>query len=183
MTTLIVDPGVVLGRAGLDETFRQDAADAIEDAQADVEAHIGRTIVPQVLTVENLLPDTAYPLTENAAWPQVTADDTYRVRSVEQVGAAYTVTFLLGLDGAAEAPILRYVRAAAVESLRNNPKVGDAMPKRIRSVSAEGQSLSFDNGSTADGASGSLPNIKMLDRYKMPRAFRRPTAPATLWPY
>lgn len=180
---LIVEPSVVLSRAGLSDEFMDDARDAIEDAQADAEAHIGRSLVPQVVTVENLLPNSAYPLTDNAAWPQITADDTWKVQSVTQVGATYTVTFLLGLDGANEAPITRFVRAAAVESLRNNPKVGDAMPKRINSVSAEGQSLSFDKGSTAEGAAGSQPNIKMLDRYKRPAAFRRPTAPATLWPY
>lgn len=181
--TLIVDPAVVLSRAGLSDQFMDDARDAIEDAQADVEGFIGRSLIPQEVTVTGLLPDTAYPLTDNAAWPGITADDTFKVARYVESGSTYTVTFLLGLDGRNEAPITRYVRAHAVEALRNNPKVGDAMPKRIRNVSAEGQSLTFDTGSVADGAVGSAPNITSLKRYKMPRVFRRPTAPAALWPY
>lgn len=183
---LIVDAADILRRAGVDESHLQDMQDAIEDAQADVEGHIGRKLLPEAVIRHGLIPDPRYPLTDNAAWPQIVADDDWSVFSAEpdpDLPGAYVVTFNVGLDARNEAPIKRFVRAHAIESMRNNPAIGDDIRQRLTGVSAEGQSLNFEKGSTAEGAAGALPNIKMLDRYRRPMAFRRPTPPARLWPY
>lgn len=190
MSQYVVEPAKIARRLGIDlETepkLTERISDAILDAQADVLAYLRRdSLFPVEKTLHGLYPAHSE-LGEPAAWPQAKAvfDDTFTVSSYTADGqGTYTVVFDVGLDGRNEPPIVRYVTAHAIESLRNDPLMFNTLPQKIRTVSAGNQSISYQEGSVAEGAAGSLPNIKTLAPYRRLAIYRRPTAPATLWPY
>ncbi|MFC4018955.1 hypothetical protein ACFOW4_13520 [Micromonospora sp. GCM10011542] len=93
----------------------------------------------------------------------------------------YTVEYLYGRDAreAEYAPIRRWIVAAAAYAhpvVRRLAKQGGAR-RRVKSVSAEGQSVSYDNGpATADAPTTGVPPQSSMDRWRLAgrRAYTRP---------
>jgi hypothetical protein len=154
---------------------REDFTDEIRQAQSDVEGYLARSLVPTLLQLHAVMPRYGV--------------DVYEVDSCTALGdGTYDVTLRVGLDGAAERPIRRYVAAHASETLRLNGAYGQ---RRVTSVSAEGQSVSYETDAKSGSAAavsapakpGELPKISSLDRYKWVPVFSRPKVAAAPWPY
>lgn len=157
-------------------------ADAIRDAQADVVAYLGRPITPTTVTETGRWPFAG-------GWRLDLAGDESEVEyvsvepEIEGTGPAayatgyFTVTYRMGLDVAndpALRPILRYV----LESALNLPEVltlykSTGAQGELRTVSAEGQSVTFGSatlgggGQAGSGAPGALPTLSSLDRWRV----------------
>ncbi len=161
------------------EAFRNDIA----DAQADVVAYLGRPLIPVPQILRSARPLFGYDLDDPRAWPVRTDDDITTVLGyTSNPDGTFDVKLLVGLDGAAEEPIVRYVVAHAVEAIRNSPTVEGAAGRRVTSVSAEGQSISYDTAPIA-GQAGALPALDSLSGYRK-RLYRSiVSGPATHWPY
>ncbi|MFF8696250.1 hypothetical protein ACF08W_28965 [Streptomyces sp. NPDC015144] len=185
---LVASPEAVAKELGvplpLSAEQRDDLLTAIRKAQADVVGYLGQPVIPQLVTRTALTPYIGGNdrLEDAASWP-VDVDDlvqvsTYRVRT----DGAYDVDFLVGLDGAAVDPIVRYVTTHAAESERLRPGGVGSQGRRVSSVSAEGQSISYESAPTT-GQAGALPELTSLARWKR-RLFQplgRPARPP--WPY
>lgn len=155
----------------------------IREAQADVLAYIGRPLIPTPQQLLSAMPMFGYSLDDPQAWPIQRYDDVVSVVSyVNNLDGTYDVQLLVGVDGSSEQPIVRYVVAHAAEALRNDPASDTDGSRRVSSVSAEGQSISYDTA-PAPGQPGALPTIDSLSGYK--RRIYRPltTAPTAPWPY
>ncbi|WP_406730745.1 hypothetical protein [Streptomyces sp. NBC_01794] len=157
---------------------------AIRKAQSDVEGYLGRYLVPRVVTRTAVTPywRPSEDLSDPEAWP-FEVDDTWQVSVYRDRGdGTYDVDFLVGLDGAAEDPVVRYVAAHAAESERNRPGGVGSQGRRVSSVSAEGQSISYESAPTA-GQAGTLPTIDTLSRLKrrLWQPVKVPSRPP--WPY
>ncbi|RZU28327.1 hypothetical protein EV284_6493 [Streptomyces sp. BK022] len=162
---------------------RDELETVIRKAQADVVSFLGRPLVPQIVTRQALTP--RWPVDDFAdadSWP-VVFDDLVQVLAYRDRGdGTYDVDFLIGLDGAAEEPIVRYVTAHAAESERQRPGGVGATGRRVSSVSAEGQSISYE-ASPAAGQVGAPPVVDTLARYKR-LLLGKPSSPARApWPY
>ena len=161
-------------------------ADAIADAQADVLGYLKRdTLMPREETLTELMPAYAVDVTSWRAWPQARAlfDDTIAVKeATARPDGSYDVTFYVGLNGMAERPIVRYVKAHALRLLREDESYGFPLDRVVTSLSAEGQSIQFVARPNADGEAGSLPNIKTLSRYRRLGSHRAPSRSVSLWP-
>ncbi|MFF0754404.1 hypothetical protein [Streptomyces sp. NPDC004267] len=159
------------------EAFR----DAIADAQSDVAGHLGRPLLPSPRTLSGARPLFGYDLYDARAWPLDGVDDIVTVaRVTEKPDGRYDVDLLVGLDADAERPIVRYVVAHAAEGLRNDPATGNG--RRVTSVSAEGQSISYETAPAA-GQAGALPTLDSLNGYRKLLLRPLPVAPAQPWPY
>lgn len=188
---LLVDPADVARRLHLDPaalTAEQRAriVDAIEDAQADLEAELNRPLVPTVEIREGVWP-VMYPVggtLDRATYPALADiyDDVKILEATANADGTFNLTLQIGLNAAEEAPILRYVRAHAVESLRLDPQSGMGQ-LAVTSVSAEGQSISYEKRSTQEGAVGSLPSLRSLRRYKRLSVYQAPSRATAPWPY
>lgn len=199
--TLVVSPESVAVKVNialpLTPERRDIIVESIRDAQADVTGYLGREIVP-----------TAYVEHDRYAYPDgwnLTArgdDPVIRVLSaVPQLDSAgvptdyFTVTYLAGLDARTDPtlrPIRRYVTAHALNSpeFTRMWRIATSTKGEVRSVSAEGQSISYaaatlgGGGSAGSGAPGALPTLASLDRWRV--AGRRVHQGATRtgnWPY
>jgi hypothetical protein len=156
---------------------------AIRNAQADVVGHINRPIVPRALTLRAVMPFYTGRLDDADTWPLPEQDDNvvvsaYRANS----DGTYDVDFLIGLNGAREETIVRYVTAAATESERQRPGGVGATGRRVTSVSAEGQSISYESAPT-EGQAGAAPTLASLNRLRrsLYQPLNRPARPP--WPY
>ncbi|MFE4575726.1 hypothetical protein [Streptomyces chartreusis] len=163
---------------------RDDLLTAIRKAQADVVGYLGQPVVPQLVTRTALTPYVGRDdrLEDADSWP-FNVDDLVQVSAyrVRQDGT-YDVDFLVGLDGATIDPIVRYVTTHAAESERLRPGGAGSQGRRVSSVSAEGQSISYESAPTT-GQAGALPELASLSRWKR-RLFQplnRPARPP--WPY
>ncbi|SEE84270.1 hypothetical protein SAMN05216483_6748 [Streptomyces sp. 2131.1] len=185
---LVTSPEAVAKELGvplpLTAEQRDDLLTAIRKAQADVVGYLGQPVVPQLVTRTALTPYVGGTdrLEDATLWPFDVDDlvqvSTYRVRT----DGAYDVDFLVGLDGAAVDPIVRYVTTHAAESERLRPGGVGSQGRRVSSVSAEGQSISYESAPTT-GQAGALPELTSLARWKR-RLFQplaRPARPP--WPY
>ncbi|MFJ4880063.1 hypothetical protein ACIP93_33315 [Streptomyces sp. NPDC088745] len=163
---------------------RDDLLTAIRKAQADVAAYLGQPVVPQLVTRRALTPyrDRDEDLEDAESWPFET-DNLVRVCAYRpRESGTYDVDFLVGFDGAANDAVVRYVTTHAAESERNRPGGVGAQGRRVSSVSAEGQSISYESGPTA-GQAGALPTLDSLSRWKR-RLFQPLNRPARApWPY
>ncbi|AWI32696.1 hypothetical protein [Streptomyces tirandamycinicus] len=160
------------------ESFR----DAITDAQADVVTYLGRPVVPQPRTLLGAHALFGYDLDDAQAWPIHDLDDVVSVVShVDNLDGTYDVQLLVGLDGAAEEPIVRYIVTHAAESIRNKPSATEGT-RRVTSVSAEGQSISYE-GAPAAGQAGAPPELNSLAGYRKYLYRPIPVVPAVPWPY
>lgn len=154
----------------------------IRNAQADVATYLNRALVPTATTLRGLTPRWTDSLDDIDAWP-VDFDDiaeviTYRANP----DGTYDVDLLVGLNGAQEEAVVRYVVAHAAESIRQRPDQSAALGRRVSSVAAEGQSISYDSAPAA-GQAGALPTINSLNRLRrlvFQPLSRPPRAP---WPY
>lgn len=155
----------------------------IQAAQADVSNFLGRPLVPTPRQLLEVTPLYGYALTDPQAWPIQQYDDIVTVQGyVANLDGTYSVDLLVGLDAAAEQPIVRYVIAHAAEAIRNDPTAPESATRRVTSVSAEGQSISYDSAPQA-GQVGALPTLDSLSTYR-PRLYRTiATATTTPWPY
>ena len=183
---LVVDPAKIATKFGLsDPTPAQleTITDAIIDCQSDVIGYLNRDLFPVEATLAGIYPAPGWPLDHWKAWPDARVyDDTIAVvSSVANPDGTYDVTFKVGLDGPNDARVARFVKAHAVQSLLNDANSG--MGKRqITSISAEGQSVSYDKGSVAEGAAGSLPSLKSLNAIKRRAVYRANRTPVSVWP-
>lgn len=185
---LVTSPEAVAKELGvplpLDAEQRDDLLTAIRKAQADVVAYLGQPVIPQLVTRTALTPIRIgqEDLSEPSSWP-FEADDLVQVSAYRDRGdGTYDVDFLVGFDGTANEPVVRYVTAHAAESERLRPGGVGSQGRRVSSVSAEGQSISYESAPTT-GQAGALPTIDTLSRWKR-RLFQplnRPARPP--WPY
>lgn len=185
---LVVDPLVVARRLGVEQPtpFQHDLiVDAIIDAQDAVVAEINRPIQPRRHVVTQVWPKPgALDLDDSRSWPLEGFDDTVSVvsRTASPFGS-YDLEVAVGLDGAAERPIVRYVVAHAAAALRESGESG--MGQRvITSLAAEGQSVSYaaltTAGAKAAGAPPDLGSLRAYKRHAVGKANRGQRAP---WPY
>ncbi|GHF33650.1 hypothetical protein GCM10010218_13430 [Streptomyces mashuensis] len=155
----------------------------IRNAQADVAAYLNRpSLVPRATTLRGVTPRWTDALDDIDAWP-VHLDDIAEVVSCRpNSDGTYDVDLLVGLNGAQEESVVRYVVAHAAESIRQRQDQGAGAGRRVSSVSAEGQSISYD-AAPAAGQAGALPTIDSLSRLRrlvFEPLSRPPRAP---WPY
>jgi hypothetical protein len=156
---------------------------AILKAQADVVAYLKCPLIPQSLTLRAVTPHWPDNLDDPASWPLPDQDDRVTVAAYRPLGdGTYDVDLLVGLDGAAEEAIVRYVTAHAAESERQRPGGVGSSGRRISSVSAEGQSISYDSTPTT-GTAGAPPALASLAglRRVLYQPLNRPPRPP--WPY
>lgn len=185
---LVTSPEAVAKELGvplpLTAEQRDDLLTAIRKAQADVVAYLGQPVIPQLITRTALTPYWRghEDLNDPDSWP-FEADDLVQVSAYRDRGdGTYDVDFLVGFDGAANDPVVRYVTTHAAESERLRPGGVGSQGRRVSSVSAEGQSISYESEPTT-GQAGALPELSSLSRWKR-RLFQplnRPARPP--WPY
>ncbi|MFD4933416.1 hypothetical protein [Streptomyces virginiae] len=184
---LIVSPEQVADELGmplpLTAVQREALREEIGKAQADVSSHLGRAIIPRPHLLRSVSPLYGYALSDARAWPASSYDDITTVLSyTATTEGRYDVRLLVGLHAAEEEPIVRYVVAHAAEMIRNKPGSTAGGERRVTSVSAEGQSVSYDSAPVA-GQAGALPALDSLSGYR--KRLYRPIvgAPAVAWPY
>ncbi|MFK0159125.1 hypothetical protein ACIQVK_44530 [Streptomyces sp. NPDC090493] len=185
---LVTSPEAVAKELGvplpLTAEQRDDLLTAIRKAQSDVVGYLGQPVIPQLVTRTALTPYVGRDdrLEDADSWP-FDVDDLVQVSAYRaRQDGAYDVDFLVGLDGAAIDPVVRYVTTHAAESERLRPGGVGSQGRRVSSVSAEGQSISYESAPTT-GQAGALPELSSLSRWKR-RLFQplnRPARPP--WPY
>ncbi|WP_030777648.1 hypothetical protein [Streptomyces sp. NRRL S-920] len=183
---LVASPEAVADALGvplpLTSGQRSTYEEEIRNAQADVAAYLNRTLVPTATTLRGITPHWADALDDIDAWP-VHLDDIAEVVSYRaNPDGTYDVDLLVGLNGAREESVVRYVVAHAAESVRQRPGENAGASRRVSSVSAEGQSVSYDSA-PAPGQAGAVPVIGSLNRLRrlvFQPLSRPPRAP---WPY
>ena len=184
--SMIVTPEKVAARAGFTGSITdlyEELVDFILDAQADVEAHLRRSIVRSERVVNGETPYDTTNLSDVAVWPAaavLSMEDDVEVKSwALQPDGTYTVTFYVGLDGAEVRPILRYVTEHAAAMFK-----AKAMPqdRTVRSVSAEGQSISWEG--TPTSGPGAPPTLDSLNHWRRYSSAFHPSRRATqpVWP-
>lgn len=196
---LVVTPEEVAKRSGLTlpltEDQRELVIDEILDAQSDVSAYLGRAIVPSIYTEPERYDDGF------GRWNLTPLDDpvievltvTPELRIDGQPSGLFTITYRAGLNAKDDPelrPIRRYVSAAAMNSptfLRMWRTTTNAKGE-IRSVTTEGQSVSWGPatlGGGAKGQPGELPSLRSLDRWRLAgrRVFQRRTIAPPPWPH
>ena len=197
--TLIVDPTAVARKLGVADptpAFLAAVADAVLDAQADAQAYLGRPLLPAQYVQTCCYPYLdGWRLDEDPVLEIVTAvAETYPL--VGGLTGLYTVTYIGGLDARVDSPddcsaVRRWVKAAAA----NDPTVirawsaGGAVGLR-RSVTTDGQSVTFDNlglgggGQAGTDSPGALPSKSSMDalRRRNRRVYTAPTPPLPAGP-
>ncbi|MFG2141835.1 hypothetical protein [Streptomyces sp. NPDC048650] len=153
----------------------------IRNAQADVAAYLNRPLVPTATTLRAVTPYWTDALDDIDAWPALLDDIAEVITYRANPDGTYDVDLLVGLNGAQEETVVRYVVAHAAESVRQRPDQRGP-GRRVSSVSAEGQSISYESAPTT-GQAGALPTINSLNRLRrlvFQPLSRPPRAP---WPY
>ncbi len=184
--TLLVQPEVVARKLGVRTALTADQRETIEDAILDatqtVEGYLQRPLTPRAQTVTGLYPRPGYALEDWRAW-SVEIDDDYAVATaVAKDDGTYDVTFTVGLDAAQHPDIVRYVRVHAVETVRLDDESGMGK-RRVSSMSAEGQSMSWESGRAPSGDAGALPALESLKRHRrLPGAYQAKRPAPAPWP-
>jgi hypothetical protein len=180
---------------------RRVLTDALLDAQTDVEGYLGRPVVPSLYTEADRwsYDDVNFNLTMLGDEPLVRIVDVTAQVYDGVLSGYYTVQYLAGIDARTD-PVLRPIRRYILLHALNSPEVGRLWKQvtkakgEVRSVSAEGQSVSFAaatlSGTAAtgtkpgDGTPGTLPTLESLDRWRVAgrRVHQAPTM-ASDWPY
>lgn len=182
---LAVSPEACAVTAGitlpLGEARREVIVEAILTAQADVYAYLGRQPMPQMIreTGRHPWPD-GWHLDAHGDEPIITVLEALPEQNIEGWPTGlYTVTYLAGInarDDVTYAPIQRFIKAHAMNSPEFVRMWKSATKARgdIRSISAEGQSVSWTpaslgggGGRPGDGSPGSLPTLASLDRWRV----------------
>lgn len=195
---LIVGVAEVARRLRLPQPLGEDAywrvEQALRDAQADLEAYLGRPVTPTRHTQTGTIESWDGWKLDN--YPVLSIDDVVPELDTDgQATGRYNVTYTAGLDGRAGVelePLRRYVRAHAmymadVQDLarQTNPNAG----RQVKSLSVDGQSVTYEASPTAapsgqPGTPGALPTLASCDRWRIAgrRVFQRRTR-FCLWPY
>jgi hypothetical protein len=191
---LVIPVEKIAKRLGLDVPPTDDDAEAIAgaiyDAQAEVEGYLGRPITPTVFVQTNSIAYTdGWHLSESKVIEVQSAVPETDPVNGEPTGR-YTVTYLAGIDATQPIylPIRRYIEAAVLDHGEIariwQAKQGTKAARRERSVSVEGQSISWDylTPSGVDGKQGQAdrlgtgrPSLASMDRWRLAgrRVFQR----------
>lgn len=196
---LVVDPEVLARRLRvplpLTEGQRWTLEQAIRDAQADMEAYLGRAITPRTYT------ETGVVCAFDGGW-QLTHHPVQSITSITPEPGPwgyptshYTIVYVAGLDTVSDPdlePIRRMVRAHAaaspeVRTLLRRAGLDDE--RSIRSLSVEGQSVTYidesDESAYGPGQAGALPSFTSCDRWRLAgrRVYQRHTHYWGPWPH
>lgn len=199
--TLVVSPETIAVKAGislpLSAEDRDTLTEAILDAQADVEGYLGRPVVPITYVETGRYPGAdGWDLVEHGDDPVVTVISAIPETDAEttQPTGYYTVTYTAGLDARREEvlrPIRRYITAHAM----NSPEITRLWVTaggrgQVKTVSAEGQSITFESatlgggGNAGSGNPGALPTLSSLDRWRLAgRRVHVARTRTTVWPF
>lgn len=196
---LIVPVDVIARRLGLPDPLTEDdewlIAEAIADAQSDLEAHLGRPVTPREYTEMGRFPFAGgFRLAQDPV-VEVVSTTAETDPGTGQPTGLFTVVYTAGLDGALDpdlAPLRRYVTAHTIYSAGVQAILRRLAPEsaqRVRTVAVEGQSVTYEDvyaRSAEAGAVGSLPTLKSCDRWRV--AGRRVHQAATRmnrggWPF
>lgn len=186
MPDLVIAPEKLATKLGIDNpspSQLETITDHILDCQGDVVAYLNRDLFPYEATLPGIYPRPGFPLDHWKAWPAARVyDDTVAVvSSVANTDGTFDVTFKVGLDGPNDERVRRYVKAHAFQSVLNDANAGLGK-RQVTSVSAEGQSISYSDGSVAEGAAGALPNITTLAALRRRAVYRADRAGVSVWP-
>jgi hypothetical protein len=197
---LVVPVDQVARRAGLDADnadVQWQVEQAIRAATADVEAYLRRPVTVRQYVLRHVPPVPA-----RAQGLQVPAPDTgwqlpvQPVVSVDNVVAEYTsdqyatglftVTYTAGLDAVADPdlePIRRRVAAAALADPQLARYVVQVPGARLpRTVSTEGQSITYEARPAVPEAPGGVPPLTTLERWQNRVVYTRQDAPGNPHP-
>lgn len=199
---LIVTADEIARRLGvplpLQENDRWLIEQVIGDAQAGLEAYLGRAVTPRTYTDEHV---------HRMARPGADEWDLnhWPVQSITSVAeetdddgdptGLYTVVYVAGLDGANDPelePLRRFVRAAAMYApdlqqwlRRTNPEAS----RVVTSLGVDGQSVTWSDAYTVPGGGeaggvGRVPSLSSCDRWRIAgrRVFQRRTLTPRPWP-
>lgn len=188
----VVTVNDVASKLGLDPATmtaaqRTRIVNALVEAQAVVEAELGRdTLLPRTVTFDGVTPYTlvttgmldrlTWPVLEQFYEPVVVTSATARADGL------FDLVVQVGIDARTIEPIRTYIRAHAAEEVRLDPASGMGM-LAVTSVSAEGQSISYEKRSTTDGAAGALPTLRSLRHWKRMSVYQAPSRVGPPWPY
>lgn len=186
-SALVVDPVKIAAKIGVTEPTPEQIesiTDAIRDCQSDVEEELGRPLTARTVTLDAINPLLGEDLDSYRAWPDSQRfDDWVKVLSrVPRPDGSYDVEFLVGLDGANERAIVRYVTAHAVRTLREDDSYGFPQKRVVNNVSADGQSLTYVARPSTEGTAGALPTMKSLRRFKRLSLYKANRPQPALWP-
>lgn len=199
---LVVTTDELARRLGIQQPLDTDDRWALEraigDAQADLEAYLGRAITPRTYTETGLVEHSDGWHLANFPVVSVTSV-TAEVDAAAQPTGRFTVEYVAGLDGAndpALEPIRRYVRAHAMfapETQVMLQRIDPGLTRVVQSASVEGQSVTYATayaagaGAPGSGAPGALPTLKSCERWRLAgrEVFQRPTPYGAYepWPY
>lgn len=159
----------------LDATVTARINMAVMDSQGKVEGYLNRSLEAWEDTITGLFAASGYPLTDIRAWPQAKGyyDDKYTVKSYvanAKEPSLYDVTFTVGLDVANDSqytPILTFIRQDAKNTLHND-SLFTAVERKVQSVSADGQSVTYEHHRTFQKptASGVAQDVTSLRKWK-----------------
>jgi hypothetical protein len=178
----------------LDAATTEVIATAIYNAQAEVEGYLGRPITPTVFVQTGCI---AYSDGWHLSESKVISIDSVVPENDPVNGqptGTYTVTYTAGIDASQPIylPIRRYVESTALrdgEISRIWQEIQGKKAQRVRSVSVEGQSISYEyltpggveslassRAGSGPGLTAGAPTLKSLDRWRLAgrRAFQRP---------
>jgi hypothetical protein len=196
---LCVDPTDVARKVGLDfDSLTDDQqwliGDAIRDAQSDVEAYLGRAIMPTEYRAEGAVQNPITGKWDLPEQPVITVDTVTAETDTEgRPTGRYTVDYTAGLNARtnqALRPIRRYVAAAACLD-PTVTRLSDKM-RPVTGVNVDGQGITFGTGgqATKTGVAkpGDLPDMSSMDRWRVKgrRVFQRqgdhpPIVEPTAW--
>ncbi|WP_435059861.1 hypothetical protein [Streptomyces sp. bgisy060] len=183
---LVASPEAVADALGtalpLTSTQRTTYEGEIRNAQSDVATYLNRPIIPTVKTIRGIRPHWPDTLDDVDSW-DLSFDDVAEVVSYRpQADGTYDVDVAVGLNGATEQSIVRYVVAHAAEAIRQRPDQSGGHTRRVSSVSAEGQSISYESTPNS-GQAGAPPSISSLNRLRRVVFQPMARAPRAPWPY
>lgn len=142
--------------------------DVIDDVTADVEGRLGRPVMPVLIT--DTLPWNP------EGWDYSVTPVIERLSATAREDGEYDVTYRAGINAATDPayrPIRRYITAAAAEAFRVSPPGVALQLQRVRSMSVEGQSITYDTPSA--GALGGVPDFSATcGRFRLRGVFSRP---------
>jgi len=176
---LVVDPAKVARLAGLDPSQQgvlDTVREAIQDVIADVEAYLGRPIIPAEYTEKHVRAIyDEHSRTYDVEHPPIVQilEETAELDEDEIATGLYTVRYIGGID-ARERPyvaIRRYIEKAAAfaHPLVRRLVVQAKVPRQIKSVSADGQSVTYvdepktNDSTTAEG----VPPMSTMDKWRI----------------
>lgn len=164
---LVVSPEALAVRLGvplpLDDEQREQLAGAVLDAQADVEGYLGRPILPTIVRERRSWPG---PWEAKTGWFIRSLNEAEVLDGNGQPTGYWDWTYLAGLNARDDQllrPIRRLLLAHAAmqdDAVRLWSSVGSGSSgdgtgaKRVKSLSTEGQSVSYEYGRPGSGSGG-----------------------------